>query len=103
MDYLYYTPEQYGLKPVYDWDFYDEAYEFSILAVWKHEDGKVYAAFDSGCSCPVPFEDHKFPEDFVEVKSWEDVKAIIAENEPSYCTRKPIPPALRESVKRALA
>jgi hypothetical protein len=57
-DNVYYHPEKWGLTAVYDVEWRDEAYEFEITAVWKDKDGVFYVASDSGCSCPVPFEDY---------------------------------------------
>ena len=51
----YSNPENFGLTPVKDVDLAG-SYEFDIFAVWT--DGKtLYWAKDSGCSCPMPFED----------------------------------------------
>lgn len=61
---LYNSPERYGLVEVWE---YDEAgsYEFDKFIVWfKPKTNEVFWASDSGCSCPSPFEDHKFPSDF---------------------------------------
>lgn len=33
-------------------------YSFDILCFWATEDGRVFTASDSGCSCPSPFEDY---------------------------------------------
>lgn len=54
---VYYNPERLGLEPVGEVDFSDGCYQFDLLAVWKHTDGKLYYAEDQGCSCPSPFED----------------------------------------------
>jgi hypothetical protein len=32
------------------------SYEFDIFNLWATEDGRVFMATDSGCSCPTPFE-----------------------------------------------
>lgn len=51
----YYHPESLGLTPVSSVDL-GEVYEFDIFVVWT--DGRtLYWADDSGCSCPIPFED----------------------------------------------
>jgi hypothetical protein len=39
------------------------AYEFHEFAVLR-KDGLYYWASDSGCSCPDPWENHEFPDDF---------------------------------------
>lgn len=102
----YYNPESLGLEIVHDYEAYGGSYEFSMLVVWREvATGKLFAAADSGCSCPTPFEDHTFPEDFIEVFSWEDVKALLDSEYPntdsSYYSRLPHG-NLRDAVKQAL-
>lgn len=55
------------MNPYYDKEFdlemlsFDQpelCYEFNILCFWATKDGRVYSASDSGCSCPVPFENY---------------------------------------------
>lgn len=71
---LYYQPEDSGLEPIAEYDLYEESYEFTIVAVWRETaTGKLWVGSDSGCSCPVPFEDHTFPTDYNEVRSVADV------------------------------
>lgn len=43
----------------------DEEWSFYDLGVWKLDDG-YYLSTDSGCSCPIPWENHSpdNPEDF---------------------------------------
>ena len=36
----------------------DMCYEYNTLNFWITEDGRVFSASDSGCSCPTPFEDY---------------------------------------------
>lgn len=53
----YYNPEDSGLSIL---DSVDTAgsYEFDMFVVFsKDEDKTLYYDTDSGCSCPVPFED----------------------------------------------
>lgn len=60
---------------LYEYEAYGESYQFDLLILVKDkQDGKLYVATDSGCSCPVPFEDHTYPTDYIEVRSWADVK-----------------------------
>lgn len=56
MNDVYYHPEQFDLELVEMFERPDMSYEFDMLGVWKHADGTVYWAQDSGCSCPSPFE-----------------------------------------------
>lgn len=55
----YVDPAKHGLTPLGEIDRPDVDYEFEIFASWKHEDGRLFWADDSGCSCPAPFEDYK--------------------------------------------
>lgn len=57
---VYYSPEDYGLQTVGNLDEDGLDYEFHILAIWKDEEGRIYWAEDSGCSCPSPFEDFHY-------------------------------------------
>ncbi len=54
---IYYSPENYDLTIVGELSA-DLDYEFDMLVVWQHKDGRVFYASDSGCSCPSPFEDY---------------------------------------------
>lgn len=75
---LLYNPEDYGVEIVANFDAYEPNYSFDILVVVRDvKDGKLYCATDSGCSCPKPFEDHTFPTDYTEVRSWDDVKRVL--------------------------
>ena len=74
-----YNPEKYGVAIVADLEA-GGGYDFdTVLVVRTLCCGKVYAAHDSGCSCPVPFEDTKFPTDFVEVRNLDDLLPLIAQ------------------------
>lgn len=53
----YYNPTEMGLKIVHELDDSSLCYEFDQLVLWEEtSSGKLYWASDSGCSCPVPFE-----------------------------------------------
>lgn len=64
MSNVYSNPEAFGLKPVAEIDYSSGFYEFDIRVVWLQEaTGLYFTARDSGCSCPVPFENiHGLPE-----------------------------------------
>lgn len=52
----FYSPDKNGLELLYTAEG-DIPYEFSILAVFRDvATGAYFAAYDSGCSCPTPFE-----------------------------------------------
>ncbi len=75
---VYYNPETFGLTTIGCWDLREPDWSFDLLLVLKETStGKLFAATDSGCSCPSPFEDHVFPQDFTEVRGWQDVKALV--------------------------
>jgi hypothetical protein len=42
--------------------------------------GALYGAFDSGCSCPTPFEDFARLEDMTPIRTVEDAKRLVREN-----------------------
>lgn len=52
----YHDPAKFGLAMVGSIDFRD-AYEFDIVAVFRDQQGRLGYLIDSGCSCPMPFED----------------------------------------------
>ena len=48
------------LEQIGDVDTREPDYSFDIIRVWvRKETGTILWAFDSGCSCPAPFEDAK--------------------------------------------
>lgn len=53
---VYDNPEQFGLTVVGEVHDPDACYSFNDFVAWRHEDGRLFWASDSGCSCPVPFE-----------------------------------------------
>ena len=64
---IYYHPEKYDLEIVASIDYSGGHYEFDYRVVWRHiKSGKLYTARDSGCSCPMPFENYKKIEDLEE-------------------------------------
>ena len=73
---VYYQPEAFDLVPVAELDVYEPNYSFDIVAVWKHSPtGQMYMGYDSGCSCPSPFEDYTSLDkldrlDFAQLEEW---------------------------------
>jgi hypothetical protein len=53
---VYSSPADYGLTPVAELELDNESYQFNIRMAWRHADGRLLTARDSGCSCPSPFE-----------------------------------------------
>ena len=78
---VYYNPEKSGLRLLEDRDQSDRDYQFDLLCLWVDEDGVLYMAHDSGCSCPCPFENHSL-EDLIVVSSVEDIVEVV--NDYSY-------------------
>jgi hypothetical protein len=105
-DNAYYNPEDHNppLETVAHFEAYTPEWSFDLFIVVREKgSGKLYAASDSGCSCPTPFEDHTWPTDYTEIKSWEDCKRELDRAFPvdGYRARKPHD-ALRRAVKEAL-
>ena len=54
---IYYNPEEFGIETIGQLNLREEDYSFDILLVQRDiVTGKFYVNFDSGCSCPSPFE-----------------------------------------------
>lgn len=53
------------------------SYEFDQFVVVKDPEGKLWAAWDAGCSCPTPFEDKTWPTDWIELRSLDDARAAV--------------------------
>lgn len=78
---IYYSPEDYGLRMLGTIELDDEPWQFHIVAVWQDiETGKVLYGYDSGCSCPLPFEDYT-REELTELQpgNWKDLQVFILE------------------------
>lgn len=58
MSTVYYNPQEWGLTAVAEIDYSSGSYEFDLRVVWVNEEGALFTARDSGCSCPMPFEDY---------------------------------------------
>jgi hypothetical protein len=84
---VYYSPEKFGLTNVDEIELDNESYQFNIRAVWKHVDGRLYTARDSGCSCPSPFENYTSLDDLDEIRVQQQVDEIKGEVEDSAATR----------------
>ena len=74
---VYYSPEDMGYHVL---DSLDQAgaYEFdSILFAKRDRDGAVFVLTDSGCSCPVPFDDLNPETDGERVRTTQDVERAV--------------------------
>lgn len=85
----FYNPEKCGLTLVVALEE-DEPYEYdTLLVVRDNETGKLFAAHDSGCSCPTPFEDFDGLDKFVAITSEADFERLVREHGGSYRPWKP--------------
>jgi len=58
---VYYDPGELGLEIVDTLDEPHLCYQYNTFLVVRHEaSGRVFYAYDSGCSCPTPFEGYTF-------------------------------------------
>lgn len=87
MSNLYYHPEDFDLKifaTIEDEPYYD----FNITVILQDKQGNLFYAQDSGCSCPSPFENHKY-EDLmpITIDTLDDFRREVKEHhrqEPSH-------------------
>lgn len=96
----YYSPEASSLSIVAEIDTAG-SYEFDMVVVWRDAEGKLWAAADSGCSCPTPFDEISYPDGMQPVSRWEDVEPLVdraTEYNPSTDV-----PEFRSKVRQALA
>lgn len=56
-------PEKHGLELVAIFELTGAGYSFNMVAVWKDAREFYYVGTDSGCSCPVPFENYNGKDD----------------------------------------
>lgn len=60
---LYSDPAKFGLTPVGEIDWSDGCYQFDLTVVYRRDfDGRLVYVEDSGCSCPMPFDDKGIPD-----------------------------------------
>ena len=84
MSRIYYEPQEYGLEKIAEIDFSDGNYCFDYRVVWMRlEDRKLLSGRDSGCSCPMPFEDFEV-KDLQEVESMGWLREEIAAKTGAY-------------------
>lgn len=76
---IYYNPENYGLETVGVIDWSDGCYQFDYTAVWRTEDGTLYYAEDSGCSCPSPFEGFGAVDELTEITDLNEFQTHLNE------------------------
>lgn len=65
-----------GYDHVTQWSVRDESWQFSILGIFKREDdGKLFWAEDSGCSCPGEWENAEISDLMPLRENWDGFKA----------------------------
>lgn len=69
-----------GLEFIGEVEWNDYPYEFDLTGVWKNKEG-YWIASDSGCSCPTPFDNHRFPDDFEGPFTFHEAAANLQEQE----------------------
>ncbi len=74
----YYAPEKCGLAIIGSIDDPNASWDFHIVAFWRDlETGTVFAQFDSGCSCPAPFENEAGTGDLFTITSAAQARDFI--------------------------
>lgn len=100
---VYYHPEACGLELVGDLEDANACWEFTTLIVVREiATGDLYAAQDSGCSCPTPFEDVRSFADMAPIKTVDELKDFVQANLCSGWTSAQRQ-ALYRKVRKALA
>jgi len=76
--YCYGSDKTYlGLELLDELEFSDRSYCFDTLVVWRDTEGRVFAARDSGCSCPSPFENYNDLSSFTRIFSVADLEEFF--------------------------
>lgn len=100
----YYNPQDLGLEVLGDADVAGD-YEFDMVVVWRDpQSGELFAAYDSGCSCPTPFSDLTRA-GMKPIRAVEDLDSLIDElryDKPSPHADSPVVGALKSKVREAL-
>lgn len=47
-----------GLESIEQIELDGEPWSFYLIGIWQDEEGLYYLGTDSGCSCPIPFENY---------------------------------------------
>jgi hypothetical protein len=82
---IYYNPEKLGYKLIGVLEDADADYSFDTLIVVQDKaTGTLFAAHDTGCSCPTPFEEIRGPGDMQPIRTSQDLAVYIAMNDSTY-------------------
>lgn len=79
---VYYQPEAFGLTILGTIERYEPDYSFDFVVVFLHEDGRIFAGQDSGCSCPSPFEDFTSLDKLDKIDGWAELDQWLKELAP---------------------
>ena len=94
----YYSPEDCGLKIIEVHERPNLSYEFDMVVLWEDvATGERYWDFDSGCSCPAPFENVRSLSDLQNLRFTEAEydRAVREVSKPRWCfscDEEPAPP-----------
>lgn len=85
----YSSPEKHGLVIVYTMNEPGLSYEFNEVVLWRRtDDGKLFWAHDSGCSCPSPFENYSGVADLSPLpETASDLELVLADSAFQYGDR----------------
>ncbi len=77
----YSHPEKFDLSIVCEINDPDASYSFDMFVLWRHADGRLFWATDSGCSCPSPFEEFFSINDLTQLTddSWSSFEAALSD------------------------
>lgn len=82
---VYDSPEKCGMRLLGSLEDGSASYSFDTVIVLQDEETrKVYAAHDSGCSCPTPFENIEGLSDLTEIRSVADIQSFIKAHDHEY-------------------
>lgn len=87
-DNVYYDSLKYGLVIFGELQDNSLSWEFSTAVVWEDpEKHELYCAFDTGCSCPTPFENHT-RDDLIKIARdgplWDNFQSCLNSTKPYY-------------------
>lgn len=79
---VYYNPDDSGLTLVGELEDDNASWSFDTLIVLREDiSGNLYAAHDSGCSCPCPFEDVRSFSDLTRIRSVVELEQFVKAHE----------------------
>lgn len=77
------------LTLVTDFEWSDEPYEFDLTRIYHHPDtNQIFYAHDSGCSCPMPFEDFNSIDDYTKADSLQAMFDVLKDTREDKCSHE---------------